>query len=185
MSDFPTDVDDTAAATKLDTAPIERDDLGTGQRVGRMPVASVWAQLRWAWYLLTSMRTALILLFLLALAAVPGSVLPQNGSNPLRVRNFYTKHPHLAPFINAIGGFDVFGSPWFAAVYLLLFVSLAGCVIPRSRRHVRAMRARPPAAPRNLERLPYSTTWPTQASVDSVIEISHDCLRSRRFRTDR
>src|SRR5450755_1557417 len=185
MSEFSTDVDDTAAATKLDTAPIERDDLGTGQRVGRMPVASLWAQLRWAWYLLTSMRTALILLFLLALAAVPGSVLPQNGSNPLRVRNFYTKHPHLAPFINAIGGFDVFGSSWFAAVYLLLFVSLAGCVIPRSRRHFRAMRARPPSAPRNLARLPFFTTWTTTADVESVVTAAHTSLRTKRFRVDR
>ena len=32
---------------------------------------------RWAWRQLTSMRTALVLLFLLALAAVPGSVVPQ------------------------------------------------------------------------------------------------------------
>jgi cytochrome c biogenesis protein len=185
MSDSSTDVDDTTAATKLDTAPIERDDLGTTQRVGRMPVASVWGQLRWAWYLLTSMRTALILLFLLALAAVPGSVLPQNGSNPLRVRNFYTKHPHLAPFINSIGGFDVFGSPWFAAVYLLLFISLAGCVIPRSRRHLRAMRARPPSAPRNLSRLPLFTTWTTTADVESVVTAAHTLLREKRFRTDR
>src|SRR5665213_4613553 len=184
MSDFSTDVDDNAAATKLDTAPIERDDLGTGQRVGRMPVASVWAQLRWAWYLLTSMRTALILLFLLALAAVPGSVLPQNGSNPLRVRNFCTKHPHLSPFISAIGGFDVFGSPWFAAVYLLLFISLAGCVIPRSRRHFRAMRARPPVAPRNLGRLPYFTSWTTAVPASDVVAASYGLLRSKRFRSD-
>ena len=123
------------------------------------------------------MRTALILLFLLALAAVPGSVLPQTGSNPLRVRNFYAKHPHLAPFINSIGGFDVFGSPWFAAVYLLLFVSLAGCVIPRSRRHFRAMRARPPSAPRNLARLPLFTSWTTTGDVESVVTAAHDLLR--------
>jgi len=32
--------------------------------------------LRWGWRQLTSMRTALILLFLLALAAVPGSIIP-------------------------------------------------------------------------------------------------------------
>jgi len=192
MSETPTDVDD--AATKLDTAPIDRttidepaelDELGTRQRGGHNPARSALGALRWAWYSLTSMRTALILLFLLALAAVPGSVLPQHASSPLRVRQYYAKHPTIAPIINAIGGFDVFGSPWFAAVYLLLFISLAGCVLPRSRRHVRAMRARPPAAPRNLERLPYSTTWTTQASVDSVVGASHDLLRSKHFRTDR
>lgn len=197
MSETPADIDDIAddiaAATKLDTAPVDRtgagdpaelDELGTRQRGGQNPGRTVVGALRWAWYSLTSMRTALILLFMLALAAVPGSVLPQHASSPLRVQQYYTKHPTLAPIINSVGGFDVFGSPWFAAVYLLLFISLAGCVLPRSRRHVRAMRARPPAAPRNLARLPYSTTWTTNASVDSVVEISHNALRAKRFRVD-
>jgi cytochrome c biogenesis protein len=190
MSEIPTDVDDVAAAAKLDTAPLDReepveqDELGTRQRGGRSTATSVLGWLRWAWYSLTSMRTALILLFLLALAAVPGSVLPQHASNPLRVRQYYVKHPTLAPIINAIGGFDVFGSPWFAAVYLLLFISLAGCVIPRSRRHIRAMRARPPAAPRNLARLPYFTSWTTDVAADAVVTASYDLLRSKRFRAD-
>lgn len=35
--------------------------------------------LRWAWAQLTSMRTALFLLFLLALAAIPGSMVPQRS----------------------------------------------------------------------------------------------------------
>ena len=41
--------------------------------------------LRWAWRQLTSMRTALILLFALAVASIPGSILPQRGNNPLLV----------------------------------------------------------------------------------------------------
>ena len=39
------------------------------------PVIALWRRL-------TSMRTALILLFLLAVAAVPGSLLPQRNLNP-------------------------------------------------------------------------------------------------------
>src|SRR5216683_479735 len=39
-----------------------------------------WA--RWGWRQLTSMRTALVLLFLLAVASVPGSLLPQQGIDP-------------------------------------------------------------------------------------------------------
>jgi cytochrome c biogenesis protein len=185
MSESSTDIDD--AAAKLDTAPVEvgeRDELGTRQRMGRAP-ASLLGSLRWAWYSLTSMRTALILLFLLALAAVPGSVLPQHASSPLRVRQYYAKHPTLAPIINAVGGFDVFGSPWFAAIYLLLFISLAGCVIPRSRRHIRAMRARPPAAPRNLGRLPSFASWRTDVASDVALDEAYNLLRSKRFRIDR
>jgi cytochrome c biogenesis protein len=185
MNEISTELDE--AAAKFDTAPVEvgeRDELGTRQRTGRAPASLVGA-LRWAWYSLTSMRTALILLFLLALAAVPGSVLPQHASSPLRVRQYYAKHPTLAPIINALGGFDVFGSPWFAAVYLLLFISLAGCVIPRSRRHLRAMRARPPAAPRNLARLPSFATWTTDVESESALAKAYELLRSKRFRIDR
>ena len=41
------------------------------------PMKAVFRPVRTAWRRLTSMRTALILLFLLAVAAVPGSLLPQ------------------------------------------------------------------------------------------------------------
>ena len=43
--------------------------------------------------------------------------------------------------------FWVFDSLWFSAIYLLLLVSLVGCIIPRSFVYCRAMRAPPPKAP--------------------------------------
>ncbi|SCE89810.1 cytochrome c biogenesis protein [Micromonospora haikouensis] len=114
----------------------------------------VLALLRNSWRQLTSMRTALILLFLLAVAAVPGSVLPQRGVNPENVNKYFAEHPDLAPKLDRIGAFEVFGSVWFSAIYLLLFTSLIGCIVPRLRDHVRALRAKPPAAPKRLDRLP-------------------------------
>jgi cytochrome c biogenesis protein len=53
---------------------------------------------RWAWRQLTSMRTALVLLFLLALAAVPGSLVPQRSIDAARAAQFAAQHPHLAPW---------------------------------------------------------------------------------------
>ena len=82
--------------------------------------------LRWGWRQLTSMRTALILLFLLAVASVPGSLLPQQGIDPAAVQQYYASHPGLAPWLARLSLFNVFAAPWFAAVYLLLFLSLAG-----------------------------------------------------------
>jgi cytochrome c biogenesis protein len=123
----------------------------------------------------------LILLFLLAIAAVPGSILPQRGDQ-LRVSKFYAQHPTLAPIVDRLGGFNVFGSSWFAAIYLLLFISLAGCVIPRSRRHLTSIRALPPAAPRHLDRLPLSDLWITDVEPADAIAAAHDYLRSKRFR---
>src|SRR5450755_4572312 len=75
--------------------------------------------LKWAWRQLTSMRIALILLFLLALASVPGSMLPQEGNAPGGAQQYYTSHPALAPWLNHLGLFNVFAAPWFAAIYLL------------------------------------------------------------------
>ena len=93
---------------------------------------------RWAWRQLTSMRTALVLLFLLALAAVPGSLVPQRSIDAARAAQFAQDHPSLAPWYDRLSLFTVYSSPWFAATYLLLFVSLVGCVLPRLADHVRA-----------------------------------------------
>src|SRR5260370_10693258 len=117
--------------------------------------------LRWFWRQLTSMRTALVLLFLLAVASVPGSVLPQQGIDPAAVAQYYTAHPALAPLLAKFSLFSVFGAPWFAAVYLLLFISLAGCVLPRTFRMAGSARQLPPRAPRNLSRLPLATSYHT------------------------
>ena len=108
---------------------------------------------RLLWRRLVSMRTALVLLFLLALASVPGSLLPQRPLNPPKVQAYLSTHGAWGTFLDRIGAFDVFGSIWFSAVYLLLFASLIGCLIPRITVYARALRARPIKAPRNLDRL--------------------------------
>src|SRR3954467_9078480 len=96
------------------------------------PSHTLWALLRNTWRGLTSMRTALALLFLLAVAALPGALLPQRSLNQSLVDQYFTDYPALAPILDRLQFFDVFASPWFAAIYLLLMVSLVGCVLPRT-----------------------------------------------------
>jgi cytochrome c biogenesis protein len=143
-----------------------------------------WALLRNSWRQLTSMRTALVLLFLLAVAAIPGSVLPQRAVNAENVADYFRDHPDLAPFLDRLGGFGVYASPWFAAIYLLLFTSLVGCVVPRLLDHLRALRTVPPDAPRRLERLPQHAAplvGPDDpAAAAAAVAAS---LRRRRFRS--
>ena len=67
---------------------------------------------RKAWRRLVSMRTALVLLFLLAVAAVPGSLLPQRNLNPTKTSAYIASHGGWGTFLNRIGMFDVFGSAW-------------------------------------------------------------------------
>src|SRR6266540_4396369 len=139
---------------------------------------------RWAWRQLTSMRIALILLFLLAVAAVPGSLLPQNTVDSSKVAEFRRANSTLGSVFDRLSLFDVFSSPWFSAIYLLLVVSLVGCVVPRARQHLRAARFRPPAAPRNLGRLPEHRSWETGAEPAQVLSAARAALRRNRFRVE-
>ncbi|WAJ47556.1 cytochrome c biogenesis protein ResB [Mycobacterium sp. Aquia_216] len=104
------------------------------------------------------MGTALVLLCLLALGAIPGALLPQRSLNAGRVDEYLTAHPTIGPWLNRLQAFDVFSSFWFTAIYVLLFVSLVGCLTPRMIEHARSLRATPVAAPRNLARLPKHTS---------------------------
>ncbi|MDN5750046.1 MAG: cytochrome c biogenesis protein ResB [Pseudonocardia sp.] len=114
------------------------------------------------------MRTALILLFLLALAALPGALIPQRSLNQRLVDQYFLDYPVLAPLLDRVGAFEVFASPWFAAIYLLLMVSLIGCVLPRTLDDARALRAVPVATPRNLARLPHHGAGPLDVDLDEA-----------------
>ncbi|MPZ27281.1 MAG: cytochrome c biogenesis protein ResB [Micromonosporaceae bacterium] len=141
------------------------------------------ASARNGWRQLTSMRTALMLLFLLALAAIPGSVLPQRSVSIEEVNAYFVERPDLAPVLDRLGGFDVYGSPWFSAIYLLLFVSLVGCVVPRLRDHLRSLRRAPVDAPRRLSRLPqHADQLAYSAPPAAAAEALRAGLRSRRWR---
>ena len=140
--------------------------------------------LRYLWTQLTSMRTALILLFALALAAIPGSLVPQRRISPVRVTDFINEHPGLGPIYETLGLFDVYSSPWFSAIYLLLFVSLVGCIVPRIGVYAKALRARPPKTPRNLVRLPaYAAADMTDSDHDGL-DRAAAALRKRHYRVD-
>ncbi len=147
-----------------------------------LPPLGTVGLLRWAWRQLTSMRTALILLFCLAVAAIPGSVFPQRGTNPLKVNDWLANNPTAGPILDRLGFFDVYSSPWFSAVYLLLFVSLVGCVVPRMGQHWRAMRTPPPPAPRRLLRLSEAREFRSTDDADHVLAEAQRWLRSHRWR---
>ena len=124
-----------------------------GDREITQPQLGFVGWLRWGWRQLTSMRTALVLLLLLAIAAIPGSIVPQRSADPNGVTQWRTDNPDLYPILDALQLFDVYTSVWFSAIYILLFVSLVGCVIPRTKHHWQAMKSRPPRTPARLSRL--------------------------------
>ncbi len=189
-------VDDDSIVSTVDNGSIEStvDDASVGSTVDGGSTAStvdgelglrraLVAQARRGWRWLTSMRTALILLFLLALAAIPGSLLPQRDLNQAKVTQYFRDHRVLAPWLDRVSAFDVFSSPWFAAIYLLLFVSLVGCLVPRARAHAAALLRVPPDAPARLDRLPvYAGALSTSDDPVTVAAALRAVLRRRRFR---
>lgn len=140
---------------------VDGDDSITQPRLGLVG----W--LRWGWRQLTSMRTALVLLLVLAIAAIPGSIFPQRMADPNGVTQWERDNPDLFPVLDGLKMFDVYLSPWFSAIYLLLFASLVGCVIPRIKHHAKALRARPPRTPARLQRLEDYRTVTRDPAADS------------------
>src|SRR5689334_17358911 len=131
---------------------------------------------RWIWRQLTSMRTALLLLLLLALVAIPGSVLPQSSVDARAVEVYRLAHPELAPWLERLGLFNTYTSVWFSAVYLLLMTSLIGCIVPRTIAHAKAYGARPPKAPANFGRMPASELVEVDAAPEQIVERARAAL---------
>ncbi|KAA0110703.1 cytochrome c biogenesis protein ResB [Mycolicibacterium sp. P1-5] len=123
---------------------------------------------RTLWRALTSMGTALVLLFLLALGAVPGALLPQRSLNDAKVEQYIAEHNVIGPWLNRLQFFEVFSSFWFTAIYALLFISLVGCLTPRMIEHAKSLRAVPVPAPRNLSRLPKYATAEVSGTPESA-----------------
>jgi len=135
--------------------------------------------LRFAWRQLTSMRTALVLLMMLGVAAIPGSFIPQRTQNPVAVSDVFINSPTKALWYERFSLFEVYASPWFSAIYILLFISLIGCVLPRAFEHYKASRALPPVTPKNLSRMEFHSEW--KGSGDEL-EIARQWFKKNRFR---
>ncbi|MEU7555179.1 cytochrome c biogenesis protein ResB [Streptomyces sp. NPDC044571] len=175
-SETETEPDAVAAGAQLSTAPVE--DAGGPVGIG------VVGWIRWIWRQLTSMRVALILLFLLSLGSIPGSLVPQSQVDAMKVAQWKKDHSFWVPLAEKLQLFDVYSSVWFSAIYLLLFISLIGCIVPRSWQFVGQLTGRPPGAPKRLDRLPAYATWRTEASPDEVLAHAKTVLGGRRFRTE-
>ena len=139
-----------------------------GQGTRSTAGAKAMRPVRAAWRWLTSMRTALILLFLLAFAAIPGALLPQRSLSESKVDEYLANNGTMAEIFDKLQLFDVFSSVWFTAIYVLLFASLVGCIIPRTIEHWKAMRTPPTRAPKNLGRLPMNDDGVVDKPLDEV-----------------
>jgi cytochrome c biogenesis protein len=138
--------------------------------------------MRQAWREFRSMRTALVLLLALATAAIFGSLFPQQNISPQRVQQYATDHPALASLLDRLGMFDVFGAPWFMAIYLALLTALVACLVPRISAYLRLLRVRPHPPRPQLDRYRNYASFHTSASPEQAVELTRQTLGRRRFR---
>ncbi|QBI20343.1 cytochrome c biogenesis protein ResB [Egibacter rhizosphaerae] len=142
----------------------------------------------WLWRRLRRMSTALWLLFALAAASLIATFVPQEPVIPTTVADWREgvegPGPEVAAAFDALGLFDVYGSWWFIAVVVLLFVSLTGCLIPRWKAFAVQVR-RPPVAGRNLDRLSHRREIATDRSPEEALTAAERVLRRHRFRRRR
>lgn len=173
--------------------PADHADAAEPSGDVNQPALGFVGWLRWGWRQLTSMRTALVLLLLLAIAAVPGSLVPQRSADPNGVTQYFTDNPELAPILDNLSLFDVYTSPWFSAIYILLFVSLVGCVIPRTKHHWKALRAKPPRTPARLSRLDvhrsetleFADQGSAAAAASAAVDAAQHQLKKAGYRVER
>jgi len=151
----------------------------------RGPKLGPFEFLRWTWRVLTSMRTAIILLVLVALASIPGSIVPQRLADPNGVVAIRDSDPNLYNLYESLQLFDVFTSVWFSAIYLLLFISLIGCILPRTKHHWDVLRSEPADPPTSWRRLPVHEVVALDGSPDEALTRAAAVLRSARYRVVR
>jgi cytochrome c biogenesis protein len=131
------------------------------------------------------MRTALVLLFLLAIAAMPGALLPQRALNEPKVEEYITDHGWWGQLLDKLQFYTVYSSVWFSAIYVLLFVSLVGCLLPRTLDYAKQFIAKPVIIPRNLARLPHHAQDEVDADPGAVMTAVQGRLRGwRQVRKD-
>jgi cytochrome c biogenesis protein len=179
--------DATDSGASLQTDPRRPSDhFDSPEAEINQPRLNFVGYLRFFWRQLTSMRTALFLLLLVAFAAVPGSLVPQQTSDPNGVIQYKADNPGWSKVLDFLGVFNTYSSVWFSAIYILLFISLIGCIIPRTMHHINALRTPPPKTPARLERLPgYLRTTDAAASDDEIasgVAAARSLLRSSGYR---
>lgn len=105
----------------VDTDPEARPTTAILLGVRNLPLMGV----RWCWRELHRARVAIALLIVLASLSIIGTLLPQLPAEPRSVMNYVLNHPSTGPIFARLGLFDVFGSWFFIATALLMYLSLA------------------------------------------------------------
>jgi cytochrome c biogenesis protein len=100
------------------------------------------------WKTLSRMRTAVILLAIVAALSMVATLLPQRAIQPERASGWIQDHALLGPWFDRLGFFAVYESWLLIGAVVLMYVSLGNCVITRGLALYRRWRRK---LPRNAQ----------------------------------
>lgn len=151
------------------------DERSIGEVFGGMIVGFY----RW----LRSMRTAMIMLLLLATASIVGTLLPQIGQQPANVAGFITKYPTLGPLLDRLQFFNLYGSWWFQLLVVFLLASLISCILPRTKAIFKRMTAPPQKSNEaSIRRLSNHVEINTSLDKEAALQATAAVLKRRGFK---
>jgi cytochrome c biogenesis protein len=144
------------------------------------------------WRIFTSMRTALVLMLMLAVLALIGTVLIQAPSGLQTNAQGYDawldalrpKYGGWVPILDRLGLFSVFASIWFKAILVGLTTSILACSVNRFRGLWKtAIHPRTRMAGTFYDHAPHSAALTTDIDQVAAVGVARDVLGARRFRT--
>lgn len=131
--------------------------------------------------LISSMRFAVSLLTVIAIASIIGTVLTQNQPYSSYLNEF---GPFWFPAFKALGLYAVYNSPWFIAILAFLVVSTSICVWTKAPWMLREMRKlHENVGERSLRRLPQHAEWLSTFEPEQAAQRAEAYLRQNGFVT--
>ena len=124
--------------------------------------------------LVSSMRFAISLLMILAIAAIIGTVLRQGDAMPNYVNQF---GPFWYEVFRKLGLYTVYTAWWFLAILLTLIVSTALCVVRNAPKMIRDMRSwRDHVREESLRNFHHQSEWTTPLDYVALAQQSANRL---------
>jgi len=173
----------TDSAAPIEANPTVPRPPGPG---GADPLAVIGELALFAWGWLRRMRSALYLLACLAVLTLAATIVPQQPNVAATVAAWRAgaegPGTAVARALDAMGLFDVYGSPLFLVLLVLLFTSLTGCLIPRYRAWWRLVRRSQPPRTNNLAGHDHLARITTSLDTGRSEQAVNQVLTRRRWR---
>ncbi len=135
------------------------------------------------WSFFSSMKTAIVLLLLLAATSIAGTVVEQNQPEQFYIQN-YTGWKHV--LVVKLDLVDVYHSTWFVALLVLVGANLTVCSINRfGTAWRRTFQPKVETNPEQVSRLPKSEKLTFGGSVEDAAGKVVAALRSRSYRVSK